>query len=199
MKRFVTFLAMVGLMLSLSQPIEAQERGQWQVKGGVGWFSLPDIFGNLVASLGSIDTTEGVEYNEFAPMLNPNVEVYCGINDWFALGGSFALGYANFGSKFVGTGAISRSAEALYQTLCVAAQTRYFSMGEFSMYGSWGAGVMALISNQKTPGENDIQASVIPMVNLYPLSLSNGGDLGGLWEAGWGAKGFVNVGVYYNF
>ena len=109
MKRFFTFLTMVGLMLALSQPVVAQEQGRWQVKGGVGWFSLPDIFGSLVAGLGSIDTTEGVEHKEFATMLNPNVEVYCGINDWFALGGSLALGYMSFGSKFVETGALQAS------------------------------------------------------------------------------------------
>lgn len=199
MKRFFTFLTMVGLMLALSQPVVAQEQGRWQVKGGVGWFSLPDVFGSLVAGLGSIDTTEGVEHKGFAPMLNPNVEVYCGINDWFALGGSLALGYMSFGSKFVETGALSKSSTALYPTLCIGAQTRYFSTGKFSMYGSWGAGVMALISNQKTPEENNIQVGVIPMVNLYPLSLSYGGSTGGFLEAGWGAKGFVNVGVYHNF
>ena len=199
MRRFLAFLMMAGVMLGTSHSVVAQQRGEWSVKGGVGWFSLPDFFGSLVAGLGSIDTAEGVKHQEFVPLLNPNVEVYCGINDWLALGGSVAVGYASAKSVFSETGVVNKSVEALYPTLCISVQTRYFSIGKFSMYGSWGAGVMMLISSQKTPEENNNQVGVIPMVNLYPLGLSYGGDLGGFLEAGWGAKGFVNLGVYYNF
>lgn len=199
MKRFLAFLMMAGVMLGASQSVVAQQRGEWSVKGGVGWFSLPDVVGGLLVGFGSIDSTNGVVISSFVPMFNPNIEVQYAVNDWLALGGSVAVGYASAKSVFSETGVVNKSVEALYPTLCFAAQTRYFSMGKFSMYGSWGAGVMMLISSQKTPEENNNQVGVIPMVNLYPLSLSYGGDLGGFLEAGWGAKGFVNLGVYYNF
>ena len=199
MRRFLAFLMMAGVMLGTSHSVVAQQRGEWSVKGGVGWFSLPDVVGGLLVGFGSIDSTNGVVISSFVPMFNPNIEVQYAVNDWLALGGSVAVGYASAKSVFSETGVVNKSVEALYPTLCISAQTRYFSSGKFAMYGSWGAGVMALISSQKTTESSNDQVGVIPMVNLYPLGLSYGGDLGGFLEAGWGAKGFVNMGVYYNF
>ena len=199
MKRFFAFLMMAGVMLGASQSVVAQERGEWCIKGGVGWFSLPDFMGSLVAGLGSIDTTEGCENHSFIPMLNPNVEVHYGINDWLALGGSVAIGYAGAESRFVDTGDVNKSSKALYPTICLSAQTRYLSAGKFAMYGSWGVGVMVLVSNQKTSENTNTQVGFSPMANLYPLGFSYGGETGGFVEAGWGAKGWVNVGVYHNF
>lgn len=199
MKRVFTFLMAAAMLLGASQPLAAQERGEWSIKGGIGWFSLPDFVGLLVAGLGSIDVNKEVESNQFMPMLNPNVEVQYGINDWLALGGSLALGYAGVKTELVETGATSKISRAFYPTLCISAQTRYFSAGKFTMYGSWGAGVMLLFSTQKSAETTNNQVGVAPMANLYPLCFSYGDKIGCFCEVGWGAKGFSNVGIYYNF
>lgn len=199
MKRFFTILIAMSVMLGASQHLMAQEDGEWRVKGGVGWFSMPDFLGGLVAGLGSIDTTDGVEHSSFAPMLNPNLEIYYGISDWFSMGLSLGVGYAGAETRYVDTGAISKSSESIYPSLCIASQTRYFSSGKFAMYGSWGVGLMLLHYKQYYDGSEHRQAKIAPMTSLYPLCFSYGGSTGGFLEAGWGSKGFVNVGVYYNF
>lgn len=199
MKRFFITLMMASVMLGLSCPVVAQARGEWSVKGGIGWYSIPDFVGALMVGLGSIDTTEGTTSHSFVPLLNPNVEVHYGINDWLSLGGSLTVGYASAKSTFDDTGVLNKSIVAIYPTLCFSAQTRYFSSGKFSMYGSWGVGAMMLVGNQVTEDSTNNQFGIAPMGNAYPLCFSYGGDLGGFLEAGWGAKGLVNIGIYRNF
>ena len=199
MKRFFITLMMASVMLGLSCPVVAQARGEWSVKGGIGWYSIPDFVGALMVGLGSIDTTEGTTSHSFVPLLNPNVEVHYGINDWLSLGGSLTVGYASAKSTFDNTGVLNKSIVAIYPTLCFSAQTRYFSSGKFSMYGSWGVGAMMLVGNQITDNSSNNQFGIAPMGNAYPLCFSYGGDLGGFLEAGWGAKGLVNIGIYRNF
>ena len=199
MKRFFITLMMASVMLGISCPVVAQARGEWSVKGGIGWYSIPDFVGALMVGLGSIDTTEGTTSHSFVPLLNPNVEVHYGINDWLSLGGSLTVGYASAKSTFDNTGVLNKSIVAIYPTLCFSAQTRYFSSGKFSMYGSWGVGAMMLVGNQITDNSSNNQFGIAPMGNAYPLCFSYGGDLGGFLEAGWGAKGLVNIGIYRNF
>lgn len=199
MKRFFITLMMASVMLGLSCPVVAQARGEWSVKGGIGWYSIPDFVGALMVGLGSIDTTEGTTSHSFVPLLNPNVEVHYGINDWLSLGGSLTVGYASAKSTFDDTGVLNKSIVAIYPTLGFSAQTRYFSSGKFSMYGSWGVGAMMLVGNQITDNSSNNQFGIAPMGNAYPLCFSYGGDLGGFLEAGWGAKGLVNIGIYRNF
>ncbi len=199
MKRVFAFFALAVLMHALSQPIVAQERGVLQVRVGAGWLSLPDFIGGLVVGLGSIDTTEGVEGYSFAPMINPNVELLCGVNEWLALGGSLSVGCAAAETRFEQTGEVSKSTSALYPTICLAATTRYFSSGRVTIYGSWGVGAMMLLSRQTLSSETNTQVGVAPMANLYPLCLSWGGSARGFVELGWGAKGIVNVGGFFRF
>ena len=201
MKRFFTILATLAVASATITPASAQVKGEWSIKGGIGWYSLPDIVGVLIAGFGSIDTTEGTSSQAFAPLLNPNVEFHYGFNDWFALGGSLTTGLTSAKSIITNTGTVNKSVFALYPTLCVNAITTYFRSGKFSMYGSWGVGVMGLFSRQTGTDISDssLQFGIVPMGNIYPLSFTYGGRTGGFAELGWGAKGFVNLGVYHVF
>ena len=201
MKRFFTILATLAVASATITPASAQVKGEWSIKGGIGWYSLPDIVGVLIAGFGSIDTTEGTSSQAFAPLLNPNVEFHYGFNDWFALGGSLTTGLTSAKSTFEDSGATNKSVFALYPTLCVNAITTYFRSGKFSMYVSWGVGIMGLFSRQTGTDISDssLQFGIVPMGNIYPLSFTYGGRTGGFAELGWGAKGFVNLGVYHVF
>lgn len=199
MKRFFTVLMVGVLMLGVSQPVAAQESGRWRANVGVGWFSLPDFVGMLIAGLGTIDTTEGTSTQDFIPLLNPNLGVLCGVNDWFAVGGSMSIGYAAATSHFDDTGVVSRRTRALYLTLTLDAKARYVAWNNLSLYGSVGVGAMALSSNQFYDGSNHPNLQFAPMCNLYPLCLSIGNETGGFVEFGWGSKGFVNIGGYFSF
>lgn len=202
MKRFFTLLMMAGVMLGASQPLMAQQKGDWNIKVGAGWFSVPDFVGALVAGLGSIDTTEGTISQDFVPMINPNVEVLCSVNDWLELGASLSVGYASAKSVFEGTDKVNKSSMALYPTLCFGVDTRYFRSSRFSMYGSWGLGVCALYGQQRSAdgssADND-NFAVAPMGNFYPLCFSYGeaDSVEGFLEIGWGAKGIFNVGLKF--
>lgn len=201
MKRLFTFFATILVAVATIAPVSAQERGEWSIRGGVGWFSLPDFVGALVVGLGSIDGTEGTTSHDFVPMLNPNVELLYGCNNWLSVGGTLSVGYASATSKFDDTGAVNKQAWALYPSLGVAAKTRYFQSGKFSMYGSWSLGVIVLMSEQSGAEitERGVNTAAVVMGNAYPLCFSYGGDTGGFLEAGWGFKGIVNLGVYHNF
>ncbi|MBE6201134.1 MAG: hypothetical protein E7134_02975 [Rikenellaceae bacterium] len=201
MKRIFTLLAAILLAVATITPASAQAKGEWNIKGGIGWVSTPDFVGALIAGLGSIDTTEGTSHKELTTLLNPNVEILYGVNDKWAWGCSLSAGYILSQSVFDDTGVVNKSASAFYPTLCLAAQTTYFRRGQFAMYGSWGFGVMAMVIEQKG---TDVTAdgpniAFAPMGNVYPLSFSYGGRTGGFAEIGWGAKGIVNLGIYHNF
>ncbi|MBP3382395.1 MAG: hypothetical protein J6K78_00610 [Tidjanibacter sp.] len=202
MKRFFTFLTTILFAVATIAPASAQQRGEWSIKGGVGWYSLPDIIGALVAGLSTaFGNPEGTERQDFILLLNPNVEAHYGINDWLALGGSLTVGYSSAKSVFTDTGAMNKSASALYPSLMFSAKTQYFRSGAFAMYGSWGVGAMALAAKQWSADGNtsNNNFAVAPMGNIYPLCFSYGGRTGGFAELGWGAKGVVNVGVYCAF
>ena len=182
-------------------PANAQSKGEWSVKGGVGFLSFPDLICGLVVGLGSIDATEGVVGESFTPMINPNLEFYYGVNNWLALGGSVSVGYASAKTVFSETGVVNKSISCLYPSMYVSALTRYFTVGRFSMYGSWGVGAMGFFVDQWTAdGSNNLNSDAITIMgNAYPLCFSYGGRTGGFAELGWGAKGFVNVGIYHAF
>lgn len=202
MKRIFSIVAVALLGLATLTPASAQQRGEWSIKGGLGWFSAPDLVGVLATGLSvSFDNTEGTETDEFAPLLNPNIEVLYGINNWFALGGSLSLGYCSAESEFVATDAINKSSKAFYPSLQLCAKTTYFRSGRFSMYGSWGVGAMGFFIDQWTAdGSNNINSGAVTIMgNAYPVCFSYGGRTGGFAELGWGAKGFVNVGIYRAF
>lgn len=201
MKRFFMLAGLAAALALSIQRVEAQEKGEWSVKIGVGELSLPDVVGSLVAGLGSIDTTEGTENEDFVTLLNPNVEAHYGINDWLSVGGSFALGYASAKSVFEETQVVNKSAKVIYPTLAVVADTRYFVSNNFAMYGSWGLGAMGLYLQQRgegTGGNNDGFA-VSLMGNIYPLCFSFGKQnrVAGFVEVGWGAKGICNIGIEF--
>lgn len=199
MKRFFTVLMIAAVVLGASQPLMAQQKGEWNVKVGAGWFSAPDFVGLLVAGLGSIDTTEGTSSQEFIPLINPNVEVLYGVSDWCSLGGSMAMGYSAAKSVFDVTGEVNRSSSAFYNTLCLSAQTRYFRRGNFAMYGSWGVGLCALYAMQRSAdgNTNNNNFAATFMANAYPLCFEMGEKVSCFVEVGWGAKGIVNVGVNF--
>lgn len=202
MKRFFTILATIMFASATIAPASAQTKGDWSIKGGVGWLSLPDFVGALVAGLGSIDTTEGTKHKELTLLLNPNVEILYGCNDRFAVGLSASAGFIMSQSVIEATGVVNKQATAFYPTLCVAAKTTYFRRGQFSMYGSWGLGVSAMVIEQSGADveNNGPNTALTPMGNLYPLSFSYGSSrTGGFAEVGWGAKGIVNVGIYHVF
>lgn len=202
MKRFFSIVAVALLSLATLTPASAQRRGEWMIKGGLGELSLPDIVGVLATGLSvSFDSTEGTETKEFAPLLNPNVEILYGINNWFALGASVSAGYCSAKSVFVNTGGTNKSSKAFYPSLQLCAKTTYFRSGRFSMYGSWGVGAMGFFVDQWTAdGSNNLNSDAITIMgNAYPLCFSYGGRTGGFAELGWGAKGFVNVGIYHAF
>lgn len=201
MKRFFTFLTTILFAAATITPASAQTKGEWDIKGGLGWFSVPDVMGALIAGLGTaFGNPEGSQREDFVPLLNPNIELHYGINNWFALGGSLSVGYSSAKSVEAG-GSVNKSATALYPSLMVSAKTTYLRSGAFSMYGSWGIGIMALMAEQWSVdgSDNNNNFAIAPMGNLYPLGLSYGGRTGGFLEAGWGAKGFVNVGIYHVF
>lgn len=201
MKRFFTFLIIAALTLGVSQPLLAQGKDYWSIKGGVGWVSVPDFVGALVASLGSIDNTEGITRHEFAPLRNPNIEVLFNANDWFSIGASCLVGYSSTRTVFDDTGAVSKSASAFYPSVILTADTRYISKGRFTVYGSWGIGAMAMWITQRSmdgsTNNDNFTASV--MGNVYPLCFSYkpGNSVSGYLELGWGAKGIVNVGIKF--
>lgn len=202
MKRFFAFLTTILFAVATIAPASAQTKGEWSIKGGVGWYSVPDVIGALVAGLSTaFGNPEGTERQDFILLLNPNVEAHYGINDWLALGGSLTVGYSSAKSVFTDTGSVYQSASALYPSLMFSAKTQYFRSGAFAMYGSWGVGAMALAAKQWSADGNtsNNNFAVAPMGNIYPLCFSYGGLTGGFVELGWGAKGFANVGVYCAF
>ena len=205
MRRFLTLLATLAVGLTPLSPASAQNTHTWQLKGSAGLFSLPDFVGLLVVGFGSIDTTDEVTRHEFTPVTNLSFEAHRFVNEWFALGGSLSVGYASAYTRFANGGAISRRASALYPTLCLAATTRYFESNRFAMYGSWGVGATALLvdqysANSSSANDDDTPSTGITLMgNLYPLCLSYGESSGIYVEVGWGAKGIVNVGGFFNF
>ena len=200
MKRFFTTLMVVVLSAAALAPAKAQTKGEWSIKGGVGYLSVPDLILGLAVGLGSIDNTEGVVREDFTPMVDPTLEFHYGVNNWLALGGSATVGYLSAKTLLGNTGAVNKSVSCFYNTLCVNAISRYFTAGKFSMYGSWGVGAM-LVSTQQRDRSNgsSSQFAGTLMANVYPLCFSVGGSIGGFCELGWGAKGFANVGAYFNF
>lgn len=201
MKRFFTLVLAAVLLLSTSQVLNAQGRDYWSIKGGVGWVSVPDFVGALVAGLGSIDSTEGVSRQEFAPLLDPNIEVLFNANDWLSLGASFLVGYSSTRTVFDDTGATSKSASAFYPSVIFTIDTRYASKGRFTVYGSWGIGAMAMWITQRSMdgSTNNDNFAASTMGNVYPLCFSYkpGNSVSGYVELGWGAKGIVNIGVKF--
>lgn len=198
MKRLFTFLMIAALTLGTSQTLVAQD-GKWSTKVGAGWYSVPDFVGALITGLGTIDTTEGTSSHDFIPLINPNIELVYGVNDWISLGGYLSVGYASAESRFEATGTVNKSTESFYPTLLFSAETRYFTSGWFSMYGSWGIGAMALFSQQLFEGDTNTQFAVAPMANVYPLGFAFevNHNLAAFLEIGLGAKGFFNVGVNF--
>lgn len=201
MKRFFAILAAGAMLLAATTTATAQQRGDWQVRGGAGVLSLPDVFGVIVVGFGSIDTSENVTSHEFVPLTSPTIEVNYWLGDKVALGGSLSVGYAAAWSTFNDSGKDSRRVSALYPTLCLSAQTRYFRKGNFMMYGSWGVGAMTMVVNQynSDEGQNNSSLGFSMMGNLYPLGFQFGHDKAFFVELGWGAKGTLNVGGCFNF
>lgn len=202
MKRIFAFLTTLLFVFATIAPASAQQRGEWSIKGGVGWYSVPDVIGALVAGLSTaFGNPEGAESQGLILLLNPNIEAHYGINDWLALGGSLSVGYSSAKVVLTDTGAVNKSASAFYPSLVFSAKTQYLRSGAFTMYGSWGVGAMALAAKQwSADGSNNNNSfGIMPMGNFYPLCFSYGGRTGGFAEFGWGAKGFANVGVYHVF
>ena len=202
MKRFFSIVAVALLSLATLTPANAQRRGEWAIKGGIGELSLPDIVGVLATGLSvSFDNTEETATKDFAPLLNPNVEILYGVNNWLALGASLSAGYCTAKSEFIDSGAINKESSAFYPSLQFCAKTTYFRSRGFSMYGSWGVGAMGFFVDQWTAdGSNNINSAAITIMgNAYPLCFSYGGRTGGFAELGLGAKGVLNVGIYHAF
>lgn len=199
MKRVFCILAVAALVMGAPQKAVAQERGELSVRGGVGYFSLPDFVAALATGLGTMAGDEGTVHQSFVTMLNPNIGLYYGVNDWLSLGGSATLGYSSAKRVYESSGTVEKSVRVVYPSLFVGAQTKYFTSGKFSLYGTWGVGAMALFSEQMSDSSKSSNFALSFMADVYPLSLSYGGDLGGFLEAGWGSRGFVNVGIYRNF
>lgn len=202
MKRFFRLIMMVVLMAFASlAPAKAQQKGDLHVKAGIGFFSVTDYLGLLLAGFGSIDTTEGVSHHDFITLFNPSVEVEYHFSPHFSLGGFLATGYADAWSTLDATGQINKRATVFYPTLGVSCTTRYFRSGNFSMYGSFGVGVALVTFRQTTPdeGRGNLQFNPIPMANAYPLGFKFGDTKGLFVEAGWGSKGLVNIGAFFNY
>ena len=195
MKRILSLLVAIVLVFGTTQNAAAQERGEWSIRGGVGWFSVPDLIGALVAGLGSIDTTEGVTRQEFIPLLNPNVGIYCSMNDWLSLGTSFTVGYSTAKTVMEDTGRVNKSVSVLYPSVYIGGIFKYYSYGKFSIYGLCEVGAALYSVTQFSDGENRHQLSFSPMANVYPIGLSYGGQVSGFIEGGWGSRGIVNAGV----
>lgn len=202
MKRFSKLLMAVVLVMFVSlAPAKAQQKGDLQLRAGVGYFSLPDYVGILLAGFGSIDTTEGITRDDFIPLLNPSVEVEYHFSEHFSLGGFLALGYADARTTLDSTGEINKRATAFYPTLGISFTMRYFRSGNFSMYGSGGVGATLLAFRQTTPeeGRRPLQIQGAPMANVYPLCFKYGNTSGLHVEVGWGSKGLVSVGGFTYF
>ena len=201
MKRILTILLAGAMVLAATTTATAQQRGDWQVRGSAGVMSMPDVLGVIVVGFGSIDTSENVERHKFIPLTSPTVEVNCWLNDKVALGGSLSVGCAASWSKFTDSGQTSRSVSAVYPSICLSAQTRYFRNGNFMMYGSWGVGAMTMVVNQydSDEGQNNSSLGFSLMGNIYPVCFQFGQDKGLFVELGWGAKGSLNVGGCFNF
>lgn len=212
MKRFFTFLAATAMSVATIFPAKAQLGDGWSIKAGAGWFSIPDVVGLLLAGFGAIDTEEGTSNKSFVPMVSPSVELHYQFNDWFALGGSLAVGYAQNKSVFDSSNIVNKEIWTLYPTLCVNALTNYYQNDEFTLYGSWGVGVMVLFCQQRGESITDksVKCQSAFMGNCYPLGLAfdlrplfGGSESNGrtalTLEAGWGAKGIASLGLCHNF
>lgn len=192
---------MVTLLAIGVAPARAQLSGQMHVKGGAGFLSFPDYLGLVLVGLGSIDTTEGVTRGEFIPLVGPSAELERVVSERFSWGGFFALGCASAWTKFDSNGALNKRTSAIYPSLGIGCTTRYFRVGNFSMYGSWGLGVTFYAVDQYTAsgGSTGVQMAVFPTANLYPLSFKIGSQSGFYTEIGWGSKGFVSMGGFKYF
>lgn len=194
MKRVFCILAVVGLLLGGSQSASAQKRGEFLVKGGVGYLSIFDLFGSLLVGLGTISGDKESNSESFVPMLNPNLSVYWGVTDKMAVGASLSFGYSS-GRVVTETGAVSRSMKVIYPSLCFDVYTTYYRSGKFSFYGMYGAGPMLYMVEQTDEGVTTREYKLFPAGQCYPIGFSYGGKISGFIEGGWGAKGLVNAGI----
>lgn len=202
MKRFSRLIVAVVLVMFVSlAPAKAQQKGDLQLRAGVGHFSLPDFIGILLAGFGSIDTTANITRDDFIPLLNPSVELEYHFSEHFSLGGFLALGYADARTTLNSTGEINKRVTAFYPTLGISFTTRYFRSGNFSMYATVGLGATLLAFRQTTPeeGRRPLLIQGAPMGNAYPLCFKYGNTSGLHVEVGWGSKGLVSVGGFTYF
>lgn len=196
MKKFLIFLAVLGIGLTAS----AQPNDNKQIRVGVGVFSAPDFVGLFVAGFGSIDTNDDISRGEFIPLFNPNIEMTWKVTDWLSLGGRVAVGYSSAWSTFNKTGDVSRRISFLYPTLNAVANTTYFSRGGWTLGGSWGFGMTYMVTNQyDSDSGTNASSTIAPMFDIYPLCIGYGGPVGLFVEWGWGSRGVVNLGGYFNF
>lgn len=206
MKRLVAVFAVVVLSVMTALPASAQEyqlpqiESGKRVKVGVGGLSFPDVIGIFVTALGSIDFKDDTYYSELTPLTNISVEMLYEQSDWFSLGWSVAMGYSS-GSVVTTGGETYKKTQMLYPTVSFVAETRYFEDEEFVMYGAWGVGATIYLTHQDFFGrENNIfGATVLPSVDLYPAGFRWGENIGAQIEVGWGSKGVVNCGLFFNF
>lgn len=207
MKRLVAIFAVVVLSMTTVLPASAQEYQQPQTSGGemlkvgVGYVSAPDIVGVLVTSLGSIEFEDDAYSLGFTPLTNISVEMLYKKNQWLSFGWSVAMGYAS-GRIENGSGAVMKTTRILYPTVSFVAETRYFKRDDFALYGAWGLGATLYVVGQKYldgSGSSLLDAVVYPCMDIYPACFRWGEEFGAQIEVGWGSKGVVNCGLFFNF
>ncbi len=201
MKRASLLLLGALTILTASQPLNAHEKGDFRLSAGIGVYSYVDMVSILIVGISLLDNNENIYGTDFIPLTNPNVGLEYYLSDHVSLGGSISLGFCSGSNRFE-DGSISKKTTMVYPSLLINSTTHYLKRRSFSLYGRWGLGATLFVSKQiqnKSDTSSSVQLSPTMAGDLYPLCFCLGNKTGFFLEAGWGTKGFVNLGGYFSF
>lgn len=208
MKRFFTctLVALLTLCSVTTTSAQSHVTEGWSAKGGVGFYSYPDVVALLLVAFGTIVSGEDVEGCEFVPLLNISTDVGYQIKPWLRIGGALNMGAMSATRYNVTTDELLKQTRTVYPSLLFNAEFSYLQRERLSLYADVGVGAMALLLEQRGSEVDSSsgttkgwQLQIAPAFDLYPLCISWGKDVGGMVELGWGTKGFVNAGAYFSF
>lgn len=217
MKRTLAVLLLVAGVLSATCEVRAQEYSsgtsddfpRWEIRGGVGWFSVFDFVGALGTAFSSIDPgandDNGITTRRegWEALLNPNVEVFYNFTPRLSVGMSATVGHISSRLVYVtGGSGVRKSCALTYPSLLVGFRGVYWRTPDnlWSIYGTVGVGgSLMYVKNVDTEGQVSTSSQLAMMANFYPLGVSFGTSRGLFAEVGWGAQGFINMGGFFSF
>ncbi|GHU72479.1 hypothetical protein FACS189413_15620 [Bacteroidia bacterium] len=182
--------------VDLLQPIPAETRIQ-EVKLGLGLYGYNQFISSIVDHLGIVPSGFAFQPKGEYSAFTPYIEYQYNVSRLFSIGAVFAFDHNDLDIVYGGTRPADSYTRYFY-TLAVDGRFHYVTKPTYKLYSTMGLG--AVLAQYKAHSDSPkLSTRYYPAFHVSLFGVSVGRNQGAFAEAGYGYKGFLNVGLFAKF